>query len=130
MMEKTMEPRILLVGKILPIMDILRDELVTNYGRDVVSSASKAHVAEQLASDAFDLLILGAGFTDEIRDDIEVMVKRDGSDIVIYKVPRVGEKNPAKLITIVNEQAVSWKFFKLLGKKPMGPPKGFLKKES
>lgn len=123
-----MEPKILLVGRILPIMDILRDELNQNYGRDVVSSASKAHVAEQLALGIFDLVILGAGFTDEIRDDIEEMIKRDGHDVVIYKVPRVGDKNPAKLITLTNEQAVSWKFFKLLGNKPMGPPQGVSKK--
>lgn len=118
-----MEPKILLVGRIAQIMDILRDELVTNYGRDVVSCATKQHVAANLAAQEFDLVILGAGFDDETRDDVAVMINSTHPNLDVYLVPRVGEKNPAKLVTTVNEKAIEWKFHQVLGPgRPGGPP--------
>lgn len=117
-----MEPTILLVGKIQPIMDILRDELNRNYGRDVISSSSKEHVEAQVKTGEIDLVILGAGFSDDVRDDMAEMIKSIAPQMTLYQVPRVGEKSPAKLIPLTNQKAVEWKFFKIMGKKP-GPPK-------
>lgn len=126
-----MEPKILLVGRIAQIMEILADELKTNYGRSVVSCASKDDVASHLADGGFDLVILGAGFDDETRDDVAAMIAESHPDLDPYLVPRVGEKNPAKLVTTVNEKAIEWKFHQVLGpggpggpRHHMGPPAG------
>ena len=121
-----MEPKILFVGRIAQIMDILRDELVTNYGRDVVSCATKQDVATNLANQEFDLVILGAGFDDETRDDVAAMINASHPDLEVYLVPRVGEKSPAKLVATVNEKAIEWKFHQALGAGGPGgrPPAG------
>ena len=116
-----MEPKILLVGKILPIMDILRDELINNYGRDVISSSTKEHVATTLNNEEVDLVILGAGFDDVTRNDMAAMIRETYPELNVYLVPRVGEKSPVKLIYIVNDQAVEWKFFQRLGNRPGEP---------
>lgn len=116
---ETTEPKILLVGRIPEIMEILRDELVTNYRRDVVSCASKTDVAAHLDETSFDLVILGAGFDDDTRNDIAAMVNDTHPNLGVFLVPRVGEKNPAKLVTTVNEKAIEWKFHQVLG--PAGP---------
>ena len=118
-----MEPKILFVGRIAQIMQILADELNTNYGRDVVSCATKDDVATNLAEQPFDLVILGAGFDDETRDDVAAMVADSHPALEVFLVPRVGEKNPAKLVTTVNEKAIEWKFRQVLGPGgPGGPP--------
>ena len=119
--EQVREPKVLLVGKILPIMDILRDELIKNYGRDVISSSSKEHVEATIKNEEIDLVILGAGFDDETREDIAAMIKTMEPDMSVYLVPRVGEKNPAKLVNIVNDKAIEWKFYQMLGGRPGGP---------
>lgn len=119
-----MEPKILLVGRIAKIMEILAEELNTNCGRDVLSCASKAEVASHLKTQSFDLVILGAGFDDETRDDVAAMIADGHPELKVYLVPRVGEKNPAKLITTVNEQAIEWKFHKVLGPGGPGGPGG------
>lgn len=114
-----MEPKILFVGRIAQIMEILAEELNSNYRRDVVSCATKVDVASNLAEQDFDLVILGAGFDDPTREDIVAMVANSHPGLEVYLVPRVGEKNPAKLITTVNEKAIEWKFRQVLG--PGGP---------
>ncbi len=118
------EPKILLVGRIAEIMQILADELNSNYQRDVISCATKQAVADHLAADSFDLVILGAGFDDETRDDVATMIGASHPELDVFHVPRVGEKNPAKLVTTVNEKAIEWKFHKILGSKKPGGPGG------
>lgn len=116
------EPNILIVGRIAPIMAILRDELRSNYGRCVSSCASRNEVSDFLDSEAFDLVLLGAGFDDETRDHLAEMIAEMAPDVQVTKVPRVGEKSPAKLIDVVNRLAIEWKFGQLLGSgKPGGP---------
>lgn len=116
------EPNILIVGRIAPIMAILRDELRSNYGRRVSSCASRNEVSDFLGGEAFDLVLLGAGFDDETRDNLAEMIAEVAPDVQVTKVPRVGEKSPAKLIDVVNQLAIEWKFGQLLGSgKPGGP---------
>lgn len=119
-----MEPKILFVGRIAKIMEILADELNANYGRDIVSCATKAEVEVHLLAEDFDLVILGAGFDDETRDDVAAMIADSHPGLETYLVPRVGEKNPAKLVTTVNEKAIEWKFHQALGPGGPGGPSG------
>lgn len=114
-----MEPKILFVGRIAQIMEILADELNTNYGRDVVGCATQDDVAKHLVDQPFDLVILGAGFDDETRDEVAAMIANSHPSLDVSLVPRIGEKNPAKLVTTVNEKAIEWKFHQVLG--PGGP---------
>jgi len=120
-----MEPKILLVGKIGPIMAILRDELNNNFSRDVISASTKEEVEKIVASEAIDLVILGAGFDDATRDDVALAIASIKPDIEPFFVPRVGDKSPYKLIELTNSKAIEWKFMKVMGGKPggrMGPP--------
>ena len=59
-------------------------------------------------------VILGARLDDESRHDIAAMIA-DSHGVETFLVPRVGEKNPAKLVTTVNENAIEWKFRQVLG---------------
>ncbi|MGH1488474.1 MAG: hypothetical protein ACRBK7_03635 [Acidimicrobiales bacterium] len=118
-----MEPKTLIVGKIAQIMEILADELNTNYGREVTSCASKNEVAHHLAAEEFDLVILGAGFDDETRDDVAAMIAESHPGPEVFLVPRVGEKSPAKLIALVNDKTIEWKFQQVLGPGPASEPR-------
>jgi len=113
-----MEPKILLVGKIGPIMKLLQDELNDNYGRNVVGASLPDEVEKIIGSEAIDLVILGAGFDDTARDGLASRITEIDPTLDQFLVPRVGEKSPTKLVDIVNSKAIEWKFMKALGGKP------------
>lgn len=116
-----MEPRILLVGKIGPIMDILRDELNDNCGRNVISASSAEGVEKIIGTETPDIAILGAGFDDETRDPIAARIQKQSPDTDVILVPRTGEKGPAKLVEYTNARAIEWKFKQVMGGAFGGP---------
>lgn len=85
--EPTMEPKILFVGRIAQIMEVLADKLNTNHGRDVTSCATSDDVARHLAAQLSDLAILGAGCDDETSEDIAAMIANSRPSLEVYPSP-------------------------------------------
>ena len=58
-----MEPKILIVGRNLEVMDILKAEL-SKFGRNIISANSNELIAESLSKKDVDLVVVGAGLPD------------------------------------------------------------------
>ena len=64
-----MEPNILLIGKNLDTLKILKDELL-KYKRKIFYANSEEMIYNCLKSDNIDLIIVGAGLSDAVKDKI------------------------------------------------------------
>lgn len=110
----TMEPKILLIGRNLDVMELLKDELV-KFDRNIVYANSTELIKKNLNKGDIDLIVVGAGLPDETRDEMERFIKKSHPQISLFMIERTPDGNPAKMIGFTNEKAVMWKIGKIIG---------------
>jgi DNA-binding NtrC family response regulator len=113
----TMEPKILLVGRNLDVMEILKNELKKS-DRKVVYANSKDLIKQRLEEAKIDLIVMGAGLPDETRKEMGAFIKELSPDTPLFIIERTQDSSPYKMIDFTNEKAVLWKLEKVLGPMP------------
>ena len=103
-----MEPQILLIGRLQSTLDILVEEL-TRYGRNVIGSNDRGHIARLLSDAGIDFVVIGGGLDDASRSDMEQFVRSVSPSVPVHLVPRTPTANPASVIPFVNEHSVLFK---------------------
>jgi len=112
-----MEPKILLIGRSLDVMEILKNELA-KFDRNIVCANSTELIEKNLNNGDINLIVIGAGLPDETRDEMENFIKDLQPQVPLYMIERTPDGNPAKMIDFTNEKAVLWKVEKIIGKMP------------
>ena len=112
-----MEPKILIVGRNLDVMDILKSEL-SKFGRNIVSANSNELIAESLSNKDIDLIVVGAGLPDKTREEMRKKIMEIQPSVSLFMIERKKDSNPAKMIEFTNEKAVLWKIEQILGPMP------------
>lgn len=117
-----MEPRILIIGKNLTIVNILIREL-EKFDRSVMGATDKPDILRLLQNNNPDFVILGAGFSDKERDEMLVYLISLKADLKVHlakkKVenPENKEKgSPYDIIDFTNRKAVEWKIEQKIGR--------------
>lgn len=113
-----MEPTILLLGRNLEVMNILKSEL-EKFGRKILYANSIAMIDKCLAETQIDLAVVGAGLPDETRNEMGEHLQQIKSDLPVFMIERSSQGGPAKMIDFTNEKAVMWKIGQVLGKPPV-----------
>ena len=112
--EMDMEPKILLVGRNLTVMEILKNELL-KYDRNIVYANSIELIELKLNKGDIDLVVIGAGFPDTIRNEMEGRITVLHPNTPLFMIKRTADGNPAKMISFCNEKAIMWKIEKSIG---------------
>jgi PleD family two-component response regulator len=115
--KENMEPKILLIGRSLDVMEILKNEL-TKFNRNVVYANSNEMITDLLKKGDIDLIVVGAGLPDETREEMKTLIMQLQAEISLFMIERTPDGNPAKMIGFTNEKAVLWKIEKIIGKMP------------
>ena len=114
---ENMEPKILLIGRNLDVMKILKDELA-KFDRNVVYANSNEMITDLLKKGDLDLIVIGAGLPDETREEMKTLILELQAEIPLFLIERTADGNPAKMIGFTNEKAILWKIEKIIGKMP------------
>ncbi len=111
--EVSREPKILIVGRNLDVMEILKDELA-KFNRKVVYANSNELIKKHLNGRDIDLIVVGAGLPDETRNAMGQFIKELQPDIALFLIERTPDSSPVKMIDFTNEKAIMWKIKKAL----------------
>jgi len=103
-----MEPNILLIGKNLETLKILKDELV-KFKRTIFYANSKATIDSCLKNDRINLIIIGAGLPIEIKENMLSFIDSNFPNIEKHIMERTPGITPASMIGYTNEKAVMWR---------------------
>ena len=114
---ENMEPKILLIGRNLDVMKILKDELA-QFNRNVVYANSNETITELLKKGDINLIMIGAGLPDETREEMKTLILQLQAGIPLFMIERTADGNPAKMIGFTNEKAILWKIEQIIGKMP------------
>lgn len=112
-----MEPKILLVGRNLEVMEILKSEL-EKFDRNVETANSEELLDQKLRGTKFDFVVVGAGLPDQVRKDMGAFIKAKNDNLPIHMIERKQGGKPADMIDFTNEKAVMWKVEKIIGPMP------------
>ncbi len=112
-----MEPKILIVGRDLNVMEILKTELEKAH-RKIVYANSKELIKQRLEETEVDLIVVGAGLPEETRQEMGVYIKELQPKAPVFMIERTSNSSPFKMIDFTNEKAVLWKIEKVLGPMP------------
>ena len=95
--EKFMEPRILVIGRLQTTLDILVEEW-ERYGRNVI------------ASNSIDFIAIGGGLPDDEREEMVDYISTINSSISVHQIPRNEEAmGPYNFIPFLNNLAIMFK---------------------
>jgi hypothetical protein len=114
---ENMEPKILLIGRNLDVMKILKDELA-QFDRNIVYANSNEMITDHLKKGDIDLIVIGAGLPDETREEMKTLILELQAGISLFMIERTPNGNPAKMIGFTNEKVILWKIEKIIGKMP------------
>lgn len=103
-----MEPKILIIGRKQSVIDVLVEEL-NLFGRDVLGAAEKTLITSILQNEAINLVVIGAGLSDEIREGMAAYVTEIRPDVGIHLIESTENSAPYHLIEFANRKAVEWK---------------------
>ena len=107
--EKFMEPRILVIGRLQTTLDILVEEW-ERYGRNVIASNSKEKIKEIVETDSIDLIAIGGGLPDDEREEMVDYISTINSSISVHQIPRNEEAmGPYNFIPFLNNLAIMFK---------------------
>ena len=107
--EKFMEPRILVIGRLQTTLDILVEEW-ERYGRNVIASNSKEKIKEIIETDSIDLIAIGGGLPDDEREEMVDYISTINSSISVHQIPRNEEAmGPYNFIPFLNNLAIMFK---------------------
>ncbi|WP_456441820.1 hypothetical protein [Psychroserpens sp.] len=103
-----MEPNILLIGKNLSTLEILKDEL-TKFKRKVDYANSEEGISQCLKNQKVDLIIVGAGLPYETKDVMVKLIQNRAPKIQLHIMERAPGITPASMISYTNEKAIMWR---------------------
>jgi hypothetical protein len=107
--EKFMEPRILVIGRLQTTLDILVEEW-ERYGRNVIASNSKEKIKEIIETDSIDFIAIGGGLPDDEREEMVDYISTINSSISVHQIPRNEEAmGPYDFIPFLNNLAIMFK---------------------
>ena len=107
--EKFMEPRILVIGRLQTTLDILVEEW-ERYGRNVIASNSKEKIKEIIETDSIDFIAIGGGLPDDEREEMVDYISTINSSISVHQIPRNEEAmGPYNFIPFLNNLAIMFK---------------------
>jgi|TARA_B110000261_G_scaffold39355_1_gene46140 hypothetical protein len=112
--EKFMEPRILVIGRLQTTLDILVEEW-ERYGRNVIASNSKEKIKEIIETDSIDFIAIGGGLPDDEREEMVDYISTINSSISVHQIPRNEEAmGPYNFIPFLNNLAIMFKVRKAM----------------
>lgn len=103
-----MEPNILLIGKNLDTLEILKDELI-KFNRKIKIANTKEMITSSLTNENIDLIIVGAGLPDNVKDSMLKLIEDNFPTIENHVMVRVLGITPVSMISYTNEKAVMWR---------------------
>ena len=107
--EKFMEPRILVIGRLQTTLDMLVEEW-ERYGRNVIASNSKEKIKEIIETDSIDFIAIGGGLPDDEREEMVDYISTINSSISVHQIPRNEEAmGPYNFIPFLNNLAIMFK---------------------
>ncbi len=107
-----MEPNILLIGKNLDTLKILKDELV-KFKRTIFYANSEEMINYSLTNDNINLIIVGAGLPNETKNNMLRFIDKDFSNIEKHIMERTKGITPTSMIGYTNEKAVMWRLLNI-----------------
>lgn len=111
-MIKMQEPTILLVGRLMEVMEVQKDEL-KRYGREVNSANSVELIDQVLGNTRVDLVVIGAGLPDEEREKMRNHIKTIAPDLPVFVIERNEKSSPYEMVAFTNEKAFEFKLNKV-----------------
>ena len=103
-----MEPNILLIGRNLKTLEILKDEL-GKFDRSIVYANSEESIASSLKNNKIDLIIVGAGLPAETTNLMVALIEIIAPEIELHIMEKSPGLTPVSMIGYTNEKAVMWK---------------------
>lgn len=103
-----MEPKILMIGRKLEVVNILIDEL-DNFGRDVIGANEKEQIAIHLANYNIDFVVIGAGLSESEKEDFANYITSIHPKLGVYTITQTESSTPYDMIDFTNRLAVNWK---------------------
>jgi hypothetical protein len=111
-----MEPKVLLIGRSKQVVDILKSEL-KNYGRDIIGTENnKEAVYQILRSHQIDLVVIGAGLTDDVRMEIKEFIISLRPGLPVNLIKRTPDSSPQKMIDYVNQKVAEFNVTRISSK--------------
>lgn len=111
-----MEPKILMIGRRLEVVNILVDELKKS-GRDVEGASEQENIEKLLLAKPFDFVIIGIGMPDHQRDYLQSFIQTIKPDMPVFMDERRAKNKPLKLINFTNNKAIEFRIEQELVKK-------------
>jgi len=111
-----MEPKILVIGRKQEVVDILVDEL-KKFGRDIIGASEQEKIEKLVQTLNFDFVVIGAGLPDHQRDFLTSFIENLKPGLPVHMIERKKDSKPYKIISFINNKAVSFKIEKVSKKK-------------
>ena len=109
------EPNIIIIGRKQAVINILITELSV-FGRQVIGIDRPESTQELLRKNTIDLVIMGAGLGDEIREETKQLIQKSKASIPVHLMESGENPSPANMIDFTNKKAIEWKVQQVLGK--------------
>lgn len=103
-----MEPKILLIGRGLNTLEILKDELL-KFDRTVFIANTNELIVKALENESIDIAIVGAGLPDETITSMADLIRNTTENIEVEIMEKKPGLMPASMIGFANEKAIMWK---------------------
>ena len=103
-----MEPAILLIGKRIDTLEILKDELL-KFKRTIFIANSKESISSNLKNNKIDLIVVGAGLPDEIKNSMTALIQEVAPTVKLHIMERIPGMTPVSMINYTNEKAIMWR---------------------
>ena len=103
-----MEPTILLIGKNVDTLEILKNEL-EKFNRTILFANSEESIILNLKNKEIDLIVVGAGLPNEVKDKMVELIQKIASKTPLHIMERTSGITPASMIGYTNDKAVMWR---------------------
>ena len=110
-----MEPRILIIGHNIVVINILIQEL-QKFGRNVMGATDRPDIQRMLQFHNPDFVIVGNGLSDQERDELLVYLLNIKAGLKVHLTEKQAKPSPYDLVAFTNKKAVEWKIEQKLGK--------------
>ncbi|MBR9860511.1 hypothetical protein GYB22_07125 [bacterium] len=103
-----MEPQILMIGRKIEVLNILKEELKV-FHRKVTIATGRDEIMEILENNPPDFVVIGAGLPDDQRISMENFIQKLKPDLPVFPIERSESTCPFDMIGFTNRMAVEWK---------------------
>jgi DNA-binding response OmpR family regulator len=110
-----MEPNILLVGKNLSTLEILKDELL-KFNRNIVYANSEEQITSHLQNEKIDLIVVGAGLPPELGNELVAVIEKSAPTTELHIMEKIPGITPTSMIGYTNDKAVMWRMRNAMNK--------------